>query len=254
MKTSTITSLAFVACLAACAGGEGDFDDSMMMMSFGGEGTGAGSEDGQGTEDGAESEGDGDDESAGEGNEDEGLHEAVYEAMELFPDYPTLHEDVITRTCTPNEGVCHNKKEYPDLHTPASMLATISQPCNLDKDDPIDTFNGCEQPGDVAVLPLIQGETWESEVGYVEFVLSPDEVAIGARIHLRDLIVVSMPSPEPQTVTFKRFAGAGELAVGYVGSVTWAPGSKHLEVTNLAMIDDVSLNLLEVGPVGECPG
>src|SRR5688500_8366701 len=40
---------------------------------------------------------------------------AVDDARKDLPTYLDLHQQVFYRTCTPNEGVCHNDKEYPDL-------------------------------------------------------------------------------------------------------------------------------------------
>src|SRR3954470_11298016 len=59
-----------------------------------------------------------------------------------------LHAKVIYRTCTPNGGVCHNNKEYPDLHTPANFLAAIDAPCNVQPGTFESVYDRCERAGD----------------------------------------------------------------------------------------------------------
>lgn len=254
--------------LAACYGGPEDGRSS-------GVGEGADDESGEGTGN-DEGTGDGD----GDGDGEDGEHEAVSEARDLFPDYPTLHEEVIERTCTPNQGVCHNQKEYPDLRTPQSMLATIGAPCNLAEEDPLEIYNGCEPVGDFVVIDLTpapepepdpfpnpdpdpapepepEPELLEVEVAYVEFILGESEetldTAVAARVHLRDPIGVAMPSTELATVQFMRLTDTGAISVGMLGSVSWAPGQSMLEVADLSLLGGAELDLLETGIVAGDP-
>jgi len=61
----------------------------------------------------------------------DGDDETVLEAQRRFPTGLDLHQKVIWRTCTPNGGVCHNAKEYPDLRTPANLASAFEAPCNV---------------------------------------------------------------------------------------------------------------------------
>ena len=54
----------------------------------------------------------------------------VLEAQSTLPTGLDLHQKVIYRTCTPNGGVCHNSKEFPDLRTPANFVAAFGANCN----------------------------------------------------------------------------------------------------------------------------
>lgn len=90
----------------------------------------------------------------------------VLEAQTLHRTGIELHRNVIIRTCGPTGGVCHNQKEYPDLHTPANFLRAIDAPCNVQSGDFTGVFDGCEQPGDRL---RIRDEA-EVEIGYVEYV------------------------------------------------------------------------------------
>ena len=75
----------------------------------------------------------------------------VDEAAEQMPTYLDLHAQVVYRTCSPTSGVCHNTKEFPDLHTPGNMLDAIGKPCNLGE-EPGDIYDGCEPAGDIIRL------------------------------------------------------------------------------------------------------
>ena len=78
----------------------------------------------------------------------DGDDETVQEAQRRFPTGLDLHQKVIWRTCTPNGGVCHNAKEYPDLRTPANLASAFEAPCNVQPGEPSSVFDGCERNGD----------------------------------------------------------------------------------------------------------
>lgn len=77
-----------------------------------------------------------------------------------------LHTKVIRRTCGPTGGVCHNSKEFPDLHTPANLLNAVGAPCNVQSGSHEAVFDRCERPGDRIQL----GEGPEREIGWLEYV------------------------------------------------------------------------------------
>jgi hypothetical protein len=107
-----------------------------------------------------------------ESTEYTGTDPFVLEAQATHRTGLELHRNVITRTCGPTGGVCHNQKEYPDLHTPSNLLAAVNAPCNVQSGDYAAVFNGCEPPGDKF---LIDGQTQAAEIGYVEFVAAATE-------------------------------------------------------------------------------
>ncbi len=78
----------------------------------------------------------------------DGEDETVLEAQKRFPTGLDLHQKVIWRTCTPNGGVCHNAKEYPDLRTPANLASAFEAPCNVQPGESTSVFDGCESSGD----------------------------------------------------------------------------------------------------------
>lgn len=77
-----------------------------------------------------------------------------------------LHANVIYPTCGPINGVCHNAKEYPDLHTPANFLGAVDAPCNVQPGSHEAVFDRCEREGDR--LDLGRGQPLE--VAYIEYV------------------------------------------------------------------------------------
>ena len=127
----------------------------------------------------------------GESGEPPDPQDAVDEAKALIPDYLTLHTTVIARTCSPDEGVCHHAKEYPDLTTPQAMLGVVGADCNIALDDIIDTFNGCEREGDHLVILYGPNSDFSSEIAWIEPITDMSEAITGYEVFLRD------PIPEP---------------------------------------------------------
>ena len=122
-----------------------------------------------------------------------GDDEVVLQAQARFPTGLDLHKKVIWRTCTPNGGVCHNTKEYPDLHTPANFAAAFSAPCNIQSGEFGAVYDGCERPGDRVSFEGYGFESEEVEIGFVELVpgeaqdygdAPPPADAPGLHIHL----------------------------------------------------------------------
>lgn len=111
----------------------------------------------------------------------------VDEAKARVPDMLTLHTTVFKRTCSPNDAVCHNTKEYPDLHTPANMLDAIGKPCNF-SEEPEDIFDGCEPQADLLVFTSGPKSGLEARIAWHEFrdddwVLTLEEPLEGCEAH-----------------------------------------------------------------------
>ena len=125
----------------------------------------------------------------------EGDNAMVIEAIERYRTGNDLHKKVVTRTCSPNGGVCHNQSEYPDLRTPANFLATINAPCNVQPGDWTSVDDRCEQSGDRF---FIAGQNAsEVEIGHVEYIagdigdyraedMVPEAGSPGFHVFLRD--------------------------------------------------------------------
>jgi hypothetical protein len=70
-----------------------------------------------------------------------------------YADIEALHEQAIARTCSLNGGVCHNSKEYPDIHSVTTLLSAVRQPCNIAAAAHEDVNDVCEPAGDRLVIP-----------------------------------------------------------------------------------------------------
>lgn len=104
----------------------------------------------------------------------EGEDETVLEAQRRFPTGLDLHQKVIWRTCTPNGGVCHNAKEYPDLRTPANLASAFEAPCNVQPGESSSVFDGCEPNGDrLRFSGNVDSEP--VEIGYIEQIAGEPE-------------------------------------------------------------------------------
>ena len=103
------------------------------------------------------------DEGGGGGGPTGELHPWAIQAQNEIPNALTLHTRVIQRSCGPNAGVCHNTKEYPDLHTPGNFVTAVSRPCNQDlAGEPENVFDGCEPKGDV-----IDSGSFRAKIGWI---------------------------------------------------------------------------------------
>jgi len=99
-----------------------------------------------------------------------GTNALVLDAEARFPTGLDLHKQVIQRTCSPNEGVCHNTKEYPDLHTAANFMAAFEAPCNVQSGTPEGSFDLCERPGDRFSIVSDAVASGPREIGRISFV------------------------------------------------------------------------------------
>lgn len=84
-----------------------------------------------------------------------------------YPTYRALHEAIVTPTCGPRGGVCHNSKQFPDLHTPENMLAVIGQRCNQLTADPSAILDECEAQGDLLVIKSGPDAGVRTRIGFV---------------------------------------------------------------------------------------
>lgn len=94
----------------------------------------------------------------------------VQTAQARFPTGLDLHVKVIRRSCSPTEGVCHNQKEYPDLHTASNFLGAIGAPCNLQEGTREAIFDRCERPGDRMQFDTDAVHSEPVEIAWIEYV------------------------------------------------------------------------------------
>jgi hypothetical protein len=84
-----------------------------------------------------------------------------------YPTYRALHESTVVPICGPRGGVCHNSKQFPDLHTPDNMLAVVGARCNELTDDPRAIQDLCEPQGDLLLIKSGPDAGFKTRVGFV---------------------------------------------------------------------------------------
>ncbi len=232
----------------ACSVGDGE--GSQFTAGEGeGEGTAMGTDAAETMTAGSGVEGSGEGGSTGVPDDPEGPPVDAYieEARTEFPTYLDLHEKVVTRTCSPNGGVCHNEKEYPDLHTPETMLSQLDVPCNLAETDPLNLFNGCESRGDTLRFTTGNNTNFSSSIGYVA--LNTDELGavLNAVIYVKDPIPNAMLGPGVfESIVVERETANGMLTVGQIDmAASYAPGMMALQINGYAELPSEAKTLLE---------
>ncbi|MFL5343925.1 MAG: hypothetical protein ACJ8AT_03995 [Hyalangium sp.] len=123
-----------------------------------------------------------------------GSNKFVLEAQTSMPTGLELQRKVILRTCGPTNGVCHNQKEYPDMHTTGTFASVINAPCNLQPGTYSSVFDRCERLGDR--FKIEDSAFKENEIGWYEVIVgayveykddeTPPSDAAGVHLHLRD--------------------------------------------------------------------
>jgi hypothetical protein len=154
-----------------------------------------------------------------------GTDPVVLEAAARLGTGLDLHKNVIVRTCGPTSGVCHNQKEYPDLHTASYLVKALGAPCNVQPGDWSAVFDGCEQPGDTFSL----GDNRKRvEIAYIEYIpgereygdgKAPAADAPGLHVHLAEAL-----DPGDRNSTWSRagFTGKTVTTDGKVMESTYA--------------------------------
>lgn len=177
---------------------------------------------------------------------------ATLEAQDRLATGADLHAKVILRSCGPLSGVCHNRKEYPDLHTSYNFLAAIGAPCNVQSGTVEGVYDRCERPGDRVAFEGGQ----EIEIGWIEFIAGEDEETDdpssmpGLHIHLAD--PVSRDGNREMTVRFVRtFVQNGEVEDISFASLrtrfTFLDGGKHVVARARYGLEKQVRDLLQVG-------
>ncbi len=144
-------------------------------------------------------------------------------ASAKFPDIHTLWTSSVSRTCGPNNGVCHDNKQFPDMQTAPGLIGAVNQRCNQLRADPTTIDNLCEPSGDTLTFGAFQ--THVGNVTPQPDAMSPTTIdvtlqdplpagtttAMVALVRQRDMLpAVTMPIPaaavtlgsDPHVVTF----------------------------------------------------
>jgi len=164
-----------------------------------------------------------------------GSDEAVMEAQERLATGSELHSEVVLRSCGPLGGVCHNKKEYPDMRTPSNFVGLIGAPCNVQSGTPEAVFDRCERAGDHIVF---EGHDRDYEIGWIEVIPGEPTDTVsedmpGLHLHLAEEMESGELDGRWTTARFYRsFVAQGEVsAISYAvysGVFYRLDGGKHI--------------------------
>ncbi len=101
--------------------------------------------------------------------------QSVKDARAQFPRFMDLQVNVLSSTCSPNPGVCHNSSNYPNLETAGNTIAYVSAPCNVEIPDPLQGWDNCERKADV-----MRAGAFVTEIAWMEHV-GPGTWRVGFR-------------------------------------------------------------------------
>lgn len=147
-----------------------------------------------------------------------------------------LHSAAMAPTCSLNNGVCHNSKEYPDFHTVSNLIDAVNQPCNLNAAKHSDVHDACEPSGDRLVLPSLGVD---AEIATV--VVSPPDADSASLTSA----VVTLGAP----LAASAGAGASDLAVKR-GSSSFTLGAAGV-IATVADARTVTLDLTNADPAAK---
>jgi hypothetical protein len=144
------------------------------------------------------------------------------ETIAAMAEYPTLVELYqgdrgIYRGCGPNNGVCHNAKEFPNLSTLGSILEHTSLPCNEKRDVPGEMHNLCERHGD---LLRIGENTYE--IGHVQS-LDPQDAASPRNFRVTVKETLAPIAPEDYAYLLRRYEDGSEVGLLYLTDIGVPP-------------------------------
>ena len=172
-----------------------------------------------------------------------GSNADVLAAQLVYPTGLDLHRKLILRTCAGTNGVCHNQKEYPDLHTASTFLSAIGAPCNVQSGNPNGVFDRCERLGDR--FAFAEQSFREIEIGWFEFFpgetpkldpkgTRPDATTVGLHLRLHDPIPGTEERLGATGTFFRNFVDSADnvqtLAFASYKTTWWVLGADRREL------------------------
>ena len=147
--------------------------------------------------------------------------QSVKDARVQFPSFLDLQADVLSSTCSPNPGVCHNSSNYPNFETAGNTLASVNSPCNVEIPDRLQGWDGCERPADIVRLGtgFTTRVRWFDRIGPSTWRLGIDDPAdfTGARrpqfYDASNQVILDPPVDWQVSVDFVTGGTSGELTV-----------------------------------------
>ena len=137
------------------------------------------------------------------------------------------------RSCGPNNNVCHNAHEFPNMNNLGSMAENIGKPCNEKRGDPSTVHDLCERVGDRLGLGGVQDEIGGFEPADAPAASPPRTW----KVHLRDPVAM-VPDGAGLEIT-RSLDGAGDVTLyaltDYGATATLDPGGADGRTLVLAL-------------------
>ena len=130
----------------------------------------------------------------------------------LYPDARALFygPQGLHRSCSANEGVCHNDKEYPDLSSLGALELTIRAPCNVNREGPR-VHDLCEGEGD-----YLQVGPRRVELGSLRSMLPKGERVYFGKPHPVEAFLREPVRPRAKVLDVQRKTATGFSTLGQV--------------------------------------
>lgn len=114
-----------------------------------------------------------------------------------LPTVLDVQVNLMTHTCSPNPGVCHQGREYPELHTVASFAEIVGADCNIAPPAPEQGWDACERPPYwVALGEFGSAIAWKEHIG-------PGEWTFGLANPIPAGVIPTEPVEEHAAEAFK---------------------------------------------------
>jgi hypothetical protein len=152
-----------------------------------------------------------------------------------------LHASQVAPTCALNNGVCHDGKEYPDLHTVSALIDLVGQPCNLAAATHAAVHDACEPPGDHLVIPSLG---LDAEIARVA--QSPADAPTGELAQAT--VALADPSAAPDPTSFAEADDARVVRAAGAAALTFDLGAAGVRALPSAAPGQLTLDLSDALP------
>ena len=148
--------------------------------------------------------------------------QSVRDARVKFPRFLDLQVNLLSSTCSPNPGVCHNSSNYPDMRTAGSTLSFVGARCNPEIPDPLQGWDNCERKADrITVGSFGTDIAWMQRIGPGTWKLGlkiPTPSGLAGRPTIKDVDGnVILDPPQDWAVMVTNTAGMTEAALSVGG-------------------------------------
>ena len=158
---------------------------------------------------------------------------ALVGAADKYPDIAELAKQTTSRSCGPNNAVCHNAREYPSLRESSDLAHVVGLPCNLNRtQDPTSIDNMCEDIGEKLVI-----DGFSTRVGFVT--ATPPDAPTTVHLSLKDPLPAGLDLHTAHASFVRDPAGVAAVSFPIPAAALMAltPGARSLDLAYAALAD-----------------